>query len=393
MIREDELRGDLAGLAELSRPADLHERVLRASRRAQVRTAVATVTVLAMVAAVGTVMWRRPAGAAQPVEPQRPIALPVGEIPVMPWPGAVARDETGSRVDGMLAVPDWPGFPECPSGALLFAAGSSATAGPRLGVVKAVRADVNHDGSEDLVVNLGCYESEEARASGERAWQVVAFSGRAGHRTLGQVVGTGERGIGVSDVAVDPDGSVRVVLVDPSYNMALTQTRVYAWDDGRFTQTAGPTEFPSHPAGAELSVDAQGTVGVDAEGQPILTIGVIVRNSGPLRSSALRLVLVIPANLRPAGPEWDGCVVNREVPETVEPATASVAGGEDDAVEVQCPAPALDAGATWSVSLRLLNNDRRLLFADRSVSVEVDQQPPGVFERELLDNSDEFPVS
>ena len=45
-----------------------------------------------------------------------------------------------------------------------------------------------------------------------------------------------------------------------------------------------------------------------------MTVDVTVRNAGRARSSPLRLAMVVPVNLHPAGPGWDGCRLPLETP-------------------------------------------------------------------------------
>jgi hypothetical protein len=423
-LREDRLRSDLAEIAELSRPAELHDRVLRASRRSRARTAVVAVAVITVVAAgLGLAVWRRSTGPVLPVGPLQPVILPRGDIPVM-WPsvGSVVRDQ---RVfsEGTLDVPTWPGMRRCPSGALRFRYGQSTFNSTDHGVlaIKALRADVDHDGSEELLVHLACVSGGDLTPDGSLVGQVVAYSG---DRVLGRVVASppnpnapfvlpGERDIRITDVSAEGDGRVRVDWLELSdvtgtYG-STTSTRMYGWNGDRFTQIGDATELQG-PTGAELSIEAGGGRGVDPLGQAAVTLDVTVRNAGRVRSAPLRLAIVVPAHLHPAGAGWDGCRVPLETPLlNLTPSPVEY----NAAVALVCPAPAVDAGGSYTRRFHFLQvagpvTPRPTATPDESIppaprvapdapvlqtiSVEVDQQPHGEYERDRTDNTVQFPM-
>jgi hypothetical protein len=420
-LREDRLRSDLAEIAELSRPVDLHDRVLRASRRARAQTAVAAVAVITVVAAgVGMAVWRRSTGPVLPAGPLQPVILPQGDIPVM-WSlgGDVVRDQR-AFADGTLTVPSWPDLPRCPSGELTFRFGGRSDPTPTdmfLQVFKSLRGDVDHDGSADLLVHLGCNSGVDPTPEGAITAQVVAYSG---DRLLGRVVASppdpnapfilpGERDVHITDVSVEADGRVRVDWLERSDSASATSTRTFGWNGDRFTQIGDATELQG-PTAAELSIEASGARGVDSLGRAAVTVDVTVRNAGRVRSAPLRLAIVVPARLHPAGPGWDGCRVPLETPLlNLTPSPVEY----NAAVPLVCPAAAVDPGGGSTRRFHFLEvagpitprptatPDASIPPAPRvppdapvlaSISVEVDQQPGSEYERDRTDNTVQFPM-
>jgi len=432
-LREDEFRAevfraDLEALAGRSRPVDLHDRVVRASRRARALSAVAAVAVITMVlAGVGLAVWRRPIGPVLPSGPLRPVILPRGEIPVMESKGEdVVRDQRAFS-DGTLTVPRWPGLPQCLSGRLEFMFGGRAVDNPasvnkEVHVVKSLRADVDHDGSEELLVHLTCHTGFQPGDEEAIMAQVVAYSG---DRLLGRVVaspphtdapfiGGGGPAIHIMDVSVN-DGTVRVDWYDMKSDTSPHSSTTYGWDGHEFKQVGDRTGLGG-PTGVELSIEASGARGVDDLGQAFVAVDVTVHNSGPARSSALRLAMVAPVNLQPAGPGWEGCLLPSQAPwlMNLTPSPGQFTG----AFAVNCPASAIDPGQTITWRFHFLVGDgpnAAVLSASASpiqpdpsipsgprpvsdapaletISVEVDQQPPGGHEGDRSDNTVQVPV-
>ena len=388
-LRDDRLRADLADLAEVSRAVDLYDRVLVRSRRARIRDAVAGAAVLAVLAAagVGAALWVRPGGAAGPADGARPtttlagdpmerVTVPTGTVDAQPAQVVVFGDPGPLPRGTVLDLPAWPGRPDCPSGQVeLVKAGHLAGGGKEADIVKAVAADVDGDGSADLVANVEC------SGGGAPTYQVIAVGdvGGSDPRTLGQVVAAGADSIGVVyDIATRTDGSVRVTVGDRPANSdegAQVQSRTYTWRDGAFAQTGGPEAFPVDPAAPRVSVHATVTAGTSPAGEAYVTVAVSADNRGSAAAPDPRLLFAVPTHLVPVGLIWSTCVMDES-------------GRADGYVLLQCPLRGLEE------NLVSLGNYRFLVGAigdppNRTVTVAILHSG---FERDLRDNTTDATV-
>jgi hypothetical protein len=196
----------------------------------------------------------------------------------------------------------------------------------------------------------------------------------------------------------------------------VMSSRTYAWDGNGFKETGEATDLQG-PTGTELSVQTRGARGVDELGQDFVAVDVTVRNQGRVRSSPLRLAMVVPFNLQPAGPGWDGCVSPAQFPYlNLTPSPGEFTG----AFAVLCHAPAIDPGQALDLQFRFLMGDGPNAAVQsasspspswppdpsflpgpkappgapalETISVEVDHQPPGEYERDRSDNTVQFPM-
>jgi len=380
MIREDVLRADLAGAADLARPTDLYDGVLARSRRRRIATTAATgAAVLALAVAV--------AGLAVAIRPERPTVLdgpPL--VPVQLPPGRLSMMEglqsymggPGPLENKTLFLPPWPGDVGCPSGEVRFRYGNSGEGDVALNISNVVSGDVDGDGSTDAVATMVCLHGE--------AYQILAFTDlRAGRpRTLGRLVavgGTLDHGR-IHKVERTGDGRVRVGLSDSRYVGPSEQWREYRWDGTAFVQTSGPTSLPADPPAVAFSVDVLGATAVDSAGQKVLTLGVTVRSTGRLAPSEPFLQIGVPEGVVPAGSGWDRCLTDRMENEMYENNTSP----DQVLTLLDCRLPDLPPGQSVSRTYQfIVGHIEPLVLGGRTfnatVSVGAYQGPDGALER------------
>ena len=190
-------------------------------------------------------------------------------------------------------------LPGCVEGRVTFVDGRVFAPGGERGayngtwIEDAVRADVDRDGTIDVVVVIQCWPSE---GSFDR---VVAFRQRADgtFATIGLVLEDDwatdddhyyEDIDTIQDLEPAPNGEIRVLVGDWTsmipgvvHMPRLTQWRQYGWDGRAFVQTAGPTRFVAPPGTADLTVDASPMIyGTPVGGTRSGTMTVTVRNRG-----------------------------------------------------------------------------------------------------------------
>jgi hypothetical protein len=382
-LREDRLRTDLADVAGLARVVDLHDRALASSRRARIRTTVAAVAAAVVLASAGTaaVLWSGPLDSANvpPGGSLEPTTLPTGTVESAS-DGVVMGDPGPLSPTRELTLPAWPGEPECPSGDLEVlkrgAIGDRRRPDVNAIIIKTVVADVNRDGAPDVVANLECTRR------GQPGYQVVAITGVDGGgrlRTLGRIAATGEDGVAaIYDLAVEPDGSVRVNVGDRpagSSEGALTQWREYKWAGESFVPTGGAADFPADPPAVALSVSGDFEVVTDDDRRR-LDVRLTAANTGSAGSAPLLVWMAVPNRVRPAGGGWGGCLVD--------PSESA-----EGYVVLQCRRPALAPGATWTASYQLIIEPGPAA-AFNLVQMAVFQEPGGPVERARGDNVTDF---
>jgi hypothetical protein len=312
MIDIDALRRKLSETATEVNTVDLRNRALATSHRVRVRRTAATaaaglaVAALALSTAVVVRADRSPT----------PPAVTPGPSPTQLAPERPSgQPDLGPFESGTITVPSWGTAPSasCTEGRIALTAGQEPDDAYRpVNVVSYVAVDVDQDGTEDYVAHLECGEGPEA---GGR--QVVAFRRDGGElRPIGRIVGT-QDGIDMMDYLEARDGGQVAILVAKEYTDTGEETvpnqwRTYAWRQGKFRQVDGPTKFPAKPPKALLSMVpstlAFRPVKNGFTGQMTLT----VRNDGDVDVARLEVLLVLPAQVRPAGGDWAGCTVRSD---------------------------------------------------------------------------------
>ncbi|GAB1692570.1 hypothetical protein [Krasilnikovia sp. M28-CT-15] len=313
MIDIDNLRRELNEIATDVNPVDLRERALATSHRIRVRRTAAT-TVAGL--AVATVALSTAAALGTDRTPAPPAVTPGPAIPSptqLPTERPDSQPDLGPFKSATITVPTWgtaAAAAACPKGRVTLNAGGQSSGGRRLvNVLSYVAVDVDHDGAEDYVAHLMCGEGPEAGGS-----QVVAF--RRDGQTLvpiGRIVGT-QDGIRMMDHVEGRTGGRVAILVAKEYTDGGEETvpnqwRTYAWRHGQFQQVDGPTTFPAKSPAALLSAAVSTLVfrpvGSGFTGQMTVT----VRNDGDLDVARLRVLLILPGQVRPTGDGWAGCTV------------------------------------------------------------------------------------
>ena len=313
----DDLRTSLQELAADSRPVDMHDRVLAATHRSQVRRTTAVGVILAvLVAGVGFITLHRTLAGTAPatVRPSpttsnslvpSPVVLPAYVSP----PGA----NLGPVANATATLPSWgTSASGCATGKVRFANGqySSNRSRPVINVLASVQADVDGDGVMESIVQLSCGEGPEAGGQ-----QIVAFRpASGGFQPIGRIVGT-QDGIAMMDTMQVRAGGQIAVQVSAQYSdsgqqYVPSQWRVYAWQSGRFRQVGGPTSFPTHPASAQLSVTVSNLVLASADGKHYTgSLSIVAKNTGDLAVEHVDIEIELPSDIALIGPGWTGCTV------------------------------------------------------------------------------------
>jgi hypothetical protein len=221
-------------------------------------------------------------------------------VPVQTYAGCPAPGAAVNVCDGRFDIPSWgsgPGDPTCPLTAVKLSGGlyPNAQGNPNDGVRKFLTADVDHDGRADAIVLLSCQIGDPPI----QQVMVVTQTASGSLRTLGQVVGPTHGDIVfVEDIAADPDGSIRALVVDRhgsiGGDVALRQWRTYGWNGQQFVLTAGSPSFNADPAAASLSVSATPvTFGAASGGQRQGHFTLTVRNTGQAVAKAVSAQILI----------------------------------------------------------------------------------------------------
>ena len=376
-LRDDRLRSDLAELAELARPTDLHDRVVAASRRAQTRRVIGAAAAFVVLAGAGA-FWAALRGAEPdaiaPADPTATVLLP--EAPLAYYDPSMNTFDAGPLAHATLTVPAWVGTDDCPAGRRTFIKdGVAVEGGILVHIVAAQPTDVDGDGSTEQVVVLRC-----AVESGQPLYhyQVLALTdldAPDGPVTMGRVMASGQTGVvGVFGLEVKPDGTIRVKVGDGDAAQAPTaqvQWREYAWQGTGFAQTGGETNFAEDAPAVALAVTATATVST-VDGHRLVSLHLTTTNSGAAAVGPLRLTLGVPLALIPIdAAAWDGCHQDR----------SGVAEGQ---VWLQCPYPAGVETATYT-----FRQDGPLGLPPVAFII-VEQGEQRILERDLQDNQVEL---
>jgi hypothetical protein len=240
------LKQCLGELADEVRLVDMHERVVRGSRRAKVRNWV-VVSIAATAAMSGTV-----AGVAsirlEPVPPQpNPSVTP-----------SIKQSNVNIR-NARFDVPEFPGGDGwCPAATRSFGNGYVRTGGQADNAIalrmigEPVRADIDGQPGDEILIELDCHAP-----AGLSRGQVLAvkISPEGEYVSMGFVLRSPDH-----PTFMVHDGSVRVehgtILVEvlgPNQDAVMRvfdlQTRGYAYRNGEFVQVSGPTRFADPPSG------------------------------------------------------------------------------------------------------------------------------------------------
>ena len=205
-------------------------------------------------------------------------------------------------------------------------------------ILATVRADVDHNGLDDVIIKVDCSVGDR------RIQSVIALRpiGQDGWATLGVIV-TEKPPLSptIGDLAVTSDGDV-VISVGSNLGSgqsqgppAVWQQRAYVWTDRGFVQSAGPTSFAGDTDVASFAITAPPVTLTDgSEGFRTGTLTVTVRANGP---SAVAAALLITTNAdRQSGGDWGRC------------------GSDSDANWVLCDLGVLAVGESVTISLPVL---------------------------------------
>jgi hypothetical protein len=236
-----------------------------------------------------------------PTQPA-PAAPPDGRIPILElW-------------NSTLDIPDWPADAVNigASGPVRFADGRSGPLPPdmvQLYLPEDVGyGDLDGDGAQETVVNV------RAAAGEGGSWQVVAFDRDQDGAiiTVGQVIATTGPIKMVSDHVRVVGGRVQVQVGDyltccgDDPSITHWQTRIYAWQSGRFGQVAGPTEF-HNPRITDLSVAVEDLVlAAPVDGVRHGTLRMTVTVDRPALPHRVGLHIWLPAGVEREGTAWRG---------------------------------------------------------------------------------------
>ncbi len=167
--------------------------------------------------------------------------------PSQPAPPPLSPEELKAAM--LAAKPKFPNGSPCPNGSGELRDGGRTTFvdGKDAHIFQVTTGHLKGDSSEQIVLKVSC---APANTAGEfHSDFAVAFDHTAdgGFAGLGVVV-TAKPGEVINTVAVAGSKVVATFGVD-NYGVeppdTRTQIREFTWDGSKFTQTAGPTEFPS----------------------------------------------------------------------------------------------------------------------------------------------------
>ncbi|MDO3702654.1 hypothetical protein Q3W71_13345 [Micromonospora sp. C28SCA-DRY-2] len=323
-------------LAEVEPPGPAAvRRAVRRRRRRTLGTAVAAVLALGTGPIFGYAALTDPAPRPGPVDPTgTPSASPSATASASPSAAPTSTSPAPTVPDGRISraqllatpvsLPPWRPGPSCPVTDTRLA---GAATRDQTNVLQGLAyGDVDGDGATETVALVHCLLGTGGPE------QVVVFDRDPAGKviTLGRVVATArETPQWLTDVAVRPDGVVRVQVADIAPGggwpgeWSQRQWRGYRWADGRFAQVEGPTSFGPNPHGMNLVVTATDLV-LDTlpDGSRVGTVTVRIRNAGTAPAAYVALRLDLPAALRPDGDGWSAC---RNEPEaTRQPVTCDL---------------------------------------------------------------------
>lgn len=190
-----------------------------------------------------------------------------------------------------------------------FRKGEATVGQYRLSVQRGLLADVDGDGTPDVVAIISCGAGDPV------GQEVVAFSRSAGSsaiKTVGLVVGEGSsKGLhGVTDLTADSTGTVRALVDNVSgsdgvaYMAAVKQWRTYKWNGTAFTQTAGHTSFLADTSTAKLDFTASKvTFDPPRDGKQRGLVSVTVHNRGTSTAGPLNVYGLMGQQ----GPDKNAC--------------------------------------------------------------------------------------
>ncbi|MBE1486611.1 hypothetical protein [Plantactinospora soyae] len=235
----------------------------RRQRTAVVMSVVAVAALALPVAGYGLLMDREapPTGNVVPPPSLAPTSSVSPTVSSTPTGTPVAKDGRLTREELLgtaFDLPDWPQSASsvCGGSAVRLRSGPVNEEVPAL--LDLAHGDVDSDGTVETLARLEC------RSSIDWPRQIVAFDRDTTGRivVLGQVTRTGPGAADLREFRVE-GGAVRVRVADQccGANPAQTQWRSYSWSDGRFRQTAGPTNFPSTTKGTPTTAPPARTVG------------------------------------------------------------------------------------------------------------------------------------
>jgi hypothetical protein len=342
-LNDDYLRAALRGLRDSALPAirqpSLDEVEHLARRRQSTNTAgLVSLMVLLLIGAIAIANLTKPP---PPIEPgPTPTATPT-PIPVTTTP---ATQGAGELANATIAMPFDPAYEgPCPDQPLTYTNGQhdgshtvagGGTASWSARILATVRADVDHDGTDEVIVKADC------TVGNDRAQWVVALRpfGDGGWVTLGVIVTEGPDSVAIGDLAATSEGEVMITVGnyvssgDTGVPPAVWPQRTYAWTGRGFAQAAGPTSFAGDANVASFAVTAPPVTLADGPGKfRSGTLTVTVRADGPHAVAAA--VLIIASADRQPGGDWRRC------------------GSDSDANWVLCDLGLLAVGESVTLSL------------------------------------------
>ena len=338
------------------------------SSRHRPHVAAAVVTLTAAVLVTGCARADRPGTVS---------ALPVAPAATtLPAPDPVGPPDWGPFASATVTVPGWgPEVTTCPSGPIRLTDGYAfdQAMNRSVFVMRHAVADVDRDGVDDYVADVRCGEGPESPG-----WQVVAFR-RSGQALvpIGRIVGSQDGLAMVSGVEARDAGRVAVNLgqeyTDSGEDATPHQWRTYAWTGGRFAQVDGPTSFPADPPAAALWVFPAELAFRTMQGGGVAgELTAHVYNSGTAGVAAVRLALILPREVSPAGSAWDGCTLERF--------------DREGTVRIDCLLGPLPAHEGRSITVGFRTDAEPWIQADRGEGYQpsdrhmwIEQRPPYTF--------------
>lgn len=288
---------------------------------------IAVLGILVLVLPIGVYLLVRGGGEQSAAPGGGPSASPSTSAPATTSPAPSRSGTPNGRIsletlgNSTLNIPSWPADNvRGPSGRLRFhngtyqipqpaqpAAQQRPPIGSELVVLSVTYGDVDRDGSDETVAEIGCIIEGGSQ-------QLVAFDRNASGQivTMGQVVATtGEiRVIRTDGTHVGTDGVVTARVGDylsccGDETPQVWQNRGYGWSGGRFHQMSGPTRMAANPQVTETSVSAGTLVlGPAVDGYRYGTLTVTVKHGWGTRPGSILIHFYPSTGLERAGTAW-----------------------------------------------------------------------------------------
>ena len=214
-----------------------------------------------------------------------------------------------------LTIPAWTGANEsgCPSGPVTFNGGRAQPQNKdSLTLQQSAAVDVDRDGGTETVVIVRCLPGPTqviaVKAHRDGSLSTLARVTRSSFSDAQDTVGVSSAPNGRVAVTV---GDIGICCETPRAQQ-ITQVRTFAYQNGTFHQTAGPTTFSADTSYANVTATAPTVTFADTEGSAgtrMGTLTVTATNHGPHPASSLTLLVGMPLatpDSRSQG-SWDRC--------------------------------------------------------------------------------------